>query len=217
MIYIDIETLPTQRTDLHDYVTRTLKAPANYKKQESIDAWLEENRDEAHRKTALSGLFGEVLCIGYAINDEPVQVIYQIEEKHTLAAFAEVARTELKDSSHQWNLPLIGHNIRNFDAPFLCQRMIVNGLPPIFRPGELTRYSDKIHDTAELFAFAGRDYYKLESLCLALGVDSPKSEMGGADVYDYYLNGRIKEIMEYCARDVEATRSVYKKITGATK
>ena len=75
-IYFDIETIPTQSEHLKNHVQTNLTPPANYKKQETIDAWIEENRDLAYRKTALNGGFGQIVCIGYAINDNDVRTIY---------------------------------------------------------------------------------------------------------------------------------------------
>ena len=43
-IYFDIETIPTQSEYIKNHVQTNLTPPANYKKQETIDAWIEENR-----------------------------------------------------------------------------------------------------------------------------------------------------------------------------
>ena len=76
-IYIDIETIPTQNADFQAYVTETLKPPANYKSEDTIAKWFEQNKGEAVAKTALDGTFGEVVVIGVAINDEPPVVFYR--------------------------------------------------------------------------------------------------------------------------------------------
>jgi hypothetical protein len=74
-LHLDIETLPTDRADVIDMLAASIKAPAQYKKPESIAQWLEENKaselDALHRKTALDGAFGHICCIGFAIDDEP--------------------------------------------------------------------------------------------------------------------------------------------------
>ncbi|WP_218058588.1 hypothetical protein [Gilliamella sp. Occ3-1] len=75
-IYFDIETIPTQSDNIKNYIQSNLTAPANYKKPDSISAWLEENKEPAYRKTALNGGFGQIVCIGYAINDGDVKVIH---------------------------------------------------------------------------------------------------------------------------------------------
>lgn len=82
-IYIDIETIPTQNSDFQAYVCENLKPPANYKNQETIDKWLEENKGEAIHKTALDGAFGEIVVIGVAINDEPPVLFYREDWQST--------------------------------------------------------------------------------------------------------------------------------------
>lgn len=61
--------------------------------------------------------------------------------------------------------------------------------------------------------WGGRDKSSLEHLAIALDIPTPKDGIDGSEVYDYYKNGKIKEICDYCMRDVEATRLVYKRMT----
>jgi hypothetical protein len=52
----------------------------------------------------------------------------------------------------------------------------------------------------------------LEHLALALGIPTPKDGIDGSQVWDFYKAGKTNEILEYCKRDVETTRAVYKKM-----
>lgn len=36
--------------------------------------------------------------------------------------------------------------------------------------------------------------------------------MDGSEVWEYFKKGKIKEICEYCKRDVEVNREVYKRM-----
>ena len=76
-IYIDIETIPTQNKEHQDFVCENLKPPANYKNEETINKWLEENKELAVNKTSLDGAFGEVVVISAAINDDEVVTFYR--------------------------------------------------------------------------------------------------------------------------------------------
>ena len=91
-LFLDIETLPTESNEQINHVVSNIKAPGNYKKPEAIQRYIESARDETIAKTALSGLFGRVYMIGYAIDDGPVKVIYEGSEVDTLAQFAEDLR-----------------------------------------------------------------------------------------------------------------------------
>jgi predicted PolB exonuclease-like 3'-5' exonuclease len=55
----------------------------------------------------------------------------------------------------------------------------------------------------------------LEHLALALGIPTPKEGIDGSQVFDFYKAGKLDEIADYCKRDVETTRAVYKRMTFA--
>ena len=52
----------------------------------------------------------------------------------------------------------------------------------------------------------------LEHVALAMGIPSPKDDIGGSQVAEFYKKGKVKEICEYCKRDVETTRAIYKRM-----
>jgi hypothetical protein len=49
---------------------------------------------------------------------------------------------------------------------------------------------------------------------MALGVHTSKGGITGATVYDEWLNGNIEGIADYCKRDVDATREVFRRMRG---
>ncbi len=63
-IFIDIETIPAQRPDVLEEIKASIKAPAVYKKPESIAEWMRTEGpaaiDAAYRKTGLDGAYGQV-------------------------------------------------------------------------------------------------------------------------------------------------------------
>lgn len=214
-IYLDIETLPTERADVIDMLASQIKPPATYKKPESIAQWLTENReselDSLVRKTALDGAFGRICCFGFAIDDQPADTFVGTETD----ILAGVSTLLNALNSDRYTTLIIGHNICGFDLRFLLQRYIVNQLPVPF----LIRYaanlkpweSEKIFDTMAQWAGVG-NRISLDKLCMALGVESPKEDLDGSKVFDYWKAGRIAEIAEYCKKDVEATRQVFRRM-----
>lgn len=204
-ITLDIETLPTEDPDVIKYLTDNLTAPGNYKDPVKIAEYIENNKDEVIRKTSLSGLFGRVYCLGCAVDDDDPMVMTG-DEKEILLQYREI---------HMQNreIRLIGHNINQFDIPFICQRMMINNIKPIYRYDEKA-WNRNVVDTMEMIAFGTRNMISLQNLCLALGVQSPKNDLDGSKVYDYYLAGRHQEVYEYCSQDVVATRECYKRLTG---
>lgn len=216
-IYFDIETIPTQSGHLKNYIQTSLTPPANYKKQEAIDLWIKENKDLAYRKTALNGGFGQIVCIGYAINDEPVKTIY----------FDDWATSEVKILKEFFNdlielykpnrdIPprFIGHNIENFDLRFIYQRSIVLGVnPPSILPLNSKSFND-MHIFDTMTEWAGkRNYVSLNEVCLSLNIPPKDNEIDGSMVWDFVQAGNLKRVADYCGDDVEKVRAIHKRLT----
>ena len=72
-LVLDIETVGTSRQDVIDSIAASIKPPATYKKAESIEAWYKEQGPDAiaeeEAKTSLSGAFGQIVCIGYQLDE----------------------------------------------------------------------------------------------------------------------------------------------------
>jgi predicted PolB exonuclease-like 3'-5' exonuclease len=61
----------------------------------------------------------------------------------------------------------------------------------------------------------GREHVSLDNLSKVLGVSSPKENLDGSKVYPYYRAGKLADIYEYCKRDVDSVRQVYRRLTFA--
>ena len=105
-------------------------------------------------------------------------------------------------------------NGRGFDGPFLMLRSAVLGLT-VTRNLVGYRYSIRPHtDLLEAITFFGASRkWNLDFTCKAFGVESPKEHgMDGFSVGPYYRAGRLREIANYCRRDVEATARLFQKL-----
>ena len=209
-IYIDIETIPTQNADFQAYVTETLKPPANYKSEDAITKWFEQNKGEAVAKTALDGTFGEIAVIGVAINDE-APVLFYCEDWQSADREADIlARFNdfLREKANKCNTvpQFIGHNITKFDGRFIFQRSVINGVKPYY-----TTSRHNIYDTMTEWAGYGGTV-SLDKLCKVLGVEQ-KGDIDGSKVWQFVQDGKIAEVAEYCAKDVERVRQIYKRMT----
>lgn len=194
-LFFDIETLPA---DEKDYIK--LKKIYSKKKKKGQKVGTFEEFTEA---TGLDGTWGRIFCIGYAIDDEPVMCLSG-DEKKMLEKFWEIAR----------DMDLfIGFNNLDFDIPFIIQRSVILGVKPS-RAISMRRYSsDTVYDIMQEWTFwSTRKSVSLEALALALGFPSPKTNLQGSRVHEYYLKGKYKEIEKYCGADVDTTRKVYKKL-----
>lgn len=152
--------------------------------------------------TSFDGAFGRILCVGYAIDDEPTEALVG-DEQDMLQRFWELAR----------NASLfVGHNLMEFDLPFIYQRSIVMGVRPSKKLSFARYRSDPIYDTMKEWSQWGRQQVGLEHIALALGIPTPKEGIDGSQVFAFYQAGKVDEIVAYCKRDVETTRAVYKRM-----
>jgi predicted PolB exonuclease-like 3'-5' exonuclease len=214
-LFLDIETIPA---DVSDEKTRSaLEYLFERKKNKHPDS--DESWDEFVGKTSFDGSFGRIACIAYAVNDEETRVISDKSgEKKLLEDFWFVA-----GQCDQF----IGHNVIDFDLRFILQRSVILGVKPTWnrfqelgkKPWEMTKYLSfaryanlPIFDTMQEWSNWGSGKVGLEHLALALGIPTPKTGIDGSEVAKFYADGKIDEICEYCKRDVDTTRAVYKRI-----
>lgn len=221
-IYIDVETVPDQSEGAPERALSLLKVPGNYSKPETIAKWLQENGEKAWRDTALNGAYGELLCIGFAFDDYAPDTIYRDlelvnSEYAQLSIFLEV----LRDLDEPFTV--VGHNIM-WDLKFLYHRAAVLGLLDEYRAARLpinpSPYAGEVYCTSQAWTWEHRQGIKLGELCDILGIDNPKCEVGGqlldgSSVYDFHLAGHDDLIAEYCKRDVNAVREIYKRLGPA--
>ncbi len=224
-LFIDIETIPGQTPYIREDIAVNITAPGQYKKQESIEKWLADNRstatDDQWRKTSFSGTLGEVICIGYALDDnDPVSVQRELggSEADMIDAFFTNVKDQLGERTDGLlNKPdmWIGHNITGFDLRFLWQRCVLTGAKPLFGiPIKAKPWDDVIFDTmTEWRGIGAKAGGSLQQICKAMSIET-KDDLDGSKVWDYVKDGRIDEVAEYCRKDVMRTREIYKRISS---
>jgi hypothetical protein len=220
-LIFDIETLPAGKDSLESLKFLYEKKLAKLRERGDEEIPLEDFL----ATTSFDGAFGRILCIAYAVNDEEVRVISNPDnEKKVLEDFWFVAG--------QCDL-FVGHNIMDFDLRFILQRSVILGVKPSWnrfqelgkKPWEMMKYLSfaryqnlPIFDTMHEWSnWNNQNKATLEHLALALGIPTPKEGIDGSQVFAFFEAGKIKEICDYCKRDVEATRAVYKRMTFQEK
>jgi hypothetical protein len=221
-IVLDIETIPSQVPGIKQKFIDEVRPPATHKKQETIDAWMNENQetegDAAWRKTSFDGALGHVCVIGWAVDDEPAQELHisninnMADEILLLAAF--YAQMDKLCKSRPNERPrFIGHNLVEFDLKFLFQRSVVLNVKPSPQiPFHCKPWDDGVYDT--MVKWGTMRGGSLDKITTACGLDG-KGDIDGSMVWDYVREGRILEIADYCKDDVNLTRSLFKRMTFA--
>ena len=228
-IYLDIETIPSQLPAVKQEIADGITAPAQYKKQDSIDQWLAENReseaDKEWRKTSFDGAYGQIVCISVAI-DNADPVIFWSEDWATseceiLSKFfdfiTEATSRELAFGASSKVKPVfIGHYVADFDLRFVFQRAVMLGIkPPACIPFKAKPWDAEVFDTMTAWAGA-KGRVSLDKLCKAFGIATKGTEISdeidGSKVWDFVAAGRVADVAKYCAADVERVRAVYRRL-----
>jgi len=223
-LYIDIETIPSQQQWVKDEIAKTIAAPAQYKKPDSIAKWLKDNResaaDDKWRNTSFDGSLGEIVAISWATDGGLPKVVSRglgESEANMLDDFFRSVTLDLTDKQNVLHEPVwIGHYITGFDLRFLWQRCVLNDVhPTISIPYAAKPWDKAVFDTKiEWSGMQSTGYGSLDMVSKIMGYEG-KGDIDGSKVWDYVKDGRIKEVAEYCKDDVEKCRALHRRMIFA--
>lgn len=165
--------------------------------------------------------FSKIICIsmGY-FNKETslhmrIKSFYGHDEKKVLTDFITTIN-KIGGINSKWCFA--GHNIKEFDIPFICRRMIINGLalPTYLDFQNMKPWETNIVDTFQYWRFGDyKNYTSLKLLAATLGIPSPKDDIDGSMVGELYWAGNeeermvnLKRIVTYCQKDVITTGNI---------
>lgn len=220
MLLIDIETVP----QVPDFG----QLSADWQKlfTDKISKIMPENTpvETVYRqKAGILAEFAKVICIttGFFYEDKghrlclKLKSIYGDDEAIVIKEFNELVD---RFAERHRNFRFAGHNIREFDIPFLCRRMLVNGiaLPEAFQIQGAKPWEVNMLDTLQWWKFGDyKNYITLHLLANVLGIPTSKTDIDGSMVQDvYYVDRDLPRIVEYCQRDVIVVAQVIQRFKG---
>jgi hypothetical protein len=168
-------------------------------------------------RAALYAEFGKIIVVGMGflfVNKQgelslKVKTIANADEKVLLQEFIAFINKTYKSRE----LTLVAHNGKEFDFPYLCRRMLTNGLEI---PKSLQLQGKKpweiIHqDTMEMWKFGDRrSYSSLELLAELMGIEGAKMDLSGDRVnHVFYKENGLGRISAYCGDDVIIVAQLY--------
>jgi predicted PolB exonuclease-like 3'-5' exonuclease len=160
-------------------------------------------------------IYHSIVCIGalvarrdnggpWAIDALGAPHVGDRPEKALIAAFVD----RIAELSPQ----LITFNGSSFDLPVLRYRAMVHGVSAAglaMRP-YFNRYTEDAVDLCDvLSSFSPQAKATLHEMCRVMGLPGKPNGMTGADVEQFYRDGRIREIADYCETDVVNTYRVW--------
>jgi uncharacterized protein YprB with RNaseH-like and TPR domain len=159
-------------------------------------------------KAGVMAEFAKVICIsvGYLYEKEGqhffrIKSFYGDDEKAILEDLKLLLDEKFATPKHY----LCAHNGKEFDYPFLCRRMLVNGiqLPKILEISGKKPWEVRHLDTMEMWKFGDFKHYTSIKLLAALfGIPTPKDDIDGSQVSKVYWQDKdLERIKNYCQKD----------------
>jgi hypothetical protein len=164
---------------------------------------------KANESAALDASTGRVVVVGYF--DAKEQRFFATADDLLTSSEAEV----LREFWGYYSLAtcLVGHNVKNFDLPFLIQRSWILGVPVPGDVMERDRYfNSKVVDTMERWACGRREFIKLDTIARALGVG--RKNGSGKDFHVLWKEDH-KAAMAYLENDLKLTYQCAAKLIFA--
>lgn len=233
MYFIDIETTPAFRSlSLADDRTQHLFKKKFFREiAERVEKLASETpytprgleilRSEVEQqmyldKAGLLAEFNKIVCVSvgaWIVKSPSVPESYLYirsytgEERDILSTLSESVFTKADT--------LCAHFGKGFDYPVLARKYLINRLPVprLLNTKGLKPWEIPLVDTQELWKFGDlRHSCSLDLLAHLFGIPSPKENMDGSQVAEYFYSGRIDEIVKYCEADVRTLAAVYEFI-----
>ena len=181
------------------------------------------NADEWYgARAGVMAEFARVVCVSMAIftgsAEKPglkLRSVSNADEKQLLTELVSVLEN-LKNAGR--NFCFAGHNIREFDIPFLCRRMIIHGItiPSCMDFQNKKPWEVNMVDTFQYWRFGDfKNFTSLKLLAAALSLPSPKDDLDGSMVSPLFWERdpaiqqqNLERIVAYCEKDVLTTANI---------
>jgi hypothetical protein len=217
ILFLDIETVPAVAN--YDQMPETFKK--HWDKKASFFCKEEETPEDIYQRAGIYAEFGKIICISVGMILERkegrkfrVKSFSGDNEAELLLNFSKMLR-EFASKSNRF---LCGHNIKEFDVPYIARRMLINGirLPELLdlagkKPWEVHHF-----DTLDLWKFGDYKHYtSLDLLTALFDIPTPKDDIDGSQVADVYYNKKdLQRIVTYCEKDVLAVAQLMLRFRG---
>ena len=223
LLLIDIETVPVCKnySDLSPNLRRLWD-----KKSQLIVNETQDTVTTFSERAGIYAEFGKIICIGLGyfvrnnastLTDNPyslkIKSIFGDDEKEILHQFGRVCDKFFRNDSKQF----CGHNIREFDIPYICRRSYIN---QIVLPDILINLQNKkpwenpMLDTLQFWKFGEyKNFTSIDLLSNVLGIESPKDDIDGSDVAEvYWRQSDLPRIVKYCNKDIVTIAQVLMRL-----
>ena len=219
ILFLDVECVSGKANyeELDDDLKYLWKLKSKFVLKKYDEEVTEEDAAAAYKeKAGIYAEFGKIVCISVGVmsrNPQTKEPFVRLKsfasenEKELLKDFSEmVIQYYSKIDTHFF----CGHNIKEFDIPYICRRLLINQMPIPYAMdsrGKKPWETKNFLDTLELWKFGDyKNYTSLKLLCAVFGFPSPKDDIDGSEVGRvYWEENDLPRIAKYCEKDVLAT------------
>ncbi len=212
---IDIETIPQFESfaEVSPHLQELWAHKTRLQRKE------EQSPAEFYDRAGIMAEFGKIICISVGLFHQVgstyhfrVNSYFGHEERSILQSFSQLLKEQPADQL------LCAHNGKEFDFPYLCRRMLINGIEiPVQlqlagkKPWEINHL-----DTMELWKFGDyKNYTSLNLLAAIFNIPTPKDDIDGSMVSTiYYEEKDLPRIVTYCQKDVITTAQILLRFKG---
>ncbi len=214
-LFLDIETVPEKAT--YGELSLPKQNLWNIKTQQ-IRKYLKPEEEKLSNeelyilKAGIFAEFAKIACISCGFlsyeNDLPYKIRIKsfagFDEKQILMEFIALLEKHYKDVETS---KLCGHNIKEFDIPFLCRRLVIHQLPfpsILDISGKKPWQTQHLLDTMDMWRFGDyKNYTSLPLLAGTLDIPTPKDDIDGSQVGTVFWEEKnVDRIVTYCQKDV---------------
>jgi 3'-5' exonuclease len=205
-LFIDIETVSGFAT--YQELSPQIQQLWN-KKSKLVDKDSDDYAATYQKYAGIYAEFGKIVCIslGYFIDKEltefRVKSCFGDNEAEIITEVYSIFNKFFKDNTFF----LAGHNIKEFDVPYMCRRSLINKIDLSFFFKDMQNrkpWDNPLVDTLHIWRFGDyKSYISLELLATILSVPTPKDDIDGSKVGEVYWQERnVERIAAYCGKDV---------------
>ena len=225
-LFLDIETVPAFSSfgELSEEMQAFWIRKSQSIARETATGERESPEQTFENRAGIYAEFAKVICIsaGYIKFHDDGKTEFRIksysgdDEKELLTEFSSLLLNHYNNTDKYF---LCGHNIKEFDVPFLCRRMVIHNVPfpaAMDISGKKPWQTQHLLDTMDMWRFGDiKSYTSLALLAAVLGIPSPKDDIDGSMVGSvYWKEAGLDRIVAYCEKDVATVMKIMMKYSG---
>jgi DNA polymerase elongation subunit (family B) len=201
MLFFDIET--EAHPDAIQFIDEPT-APANYKDEAKIAAYIADKKAELIDRAALDPDYGMIVAIGVKIDKLNIQTFLKGDKFSESDLIREFWRLYASENGN-----CCGYNIIGFDLPYLMRRSFDLGVKVPMIP-DLRRY--QTYPTLDLMMvlYGWQNFKSLKFVAKRYGLHNPLPDLDGSQV----KNMDADTLRSYVESDVMLVYQLYKRMEG---